>query len=476
MSACPRSDPQSARTRTVAIHLRIPLVLGATLGVALLTHQPVGAAAEPPSPGSGHAEVIAQGIVTFEAGPAHWRSTTNPATETEVELDTSAPTFIVSEGPDPVVVSGPTGPIARLAEGEALFRAGGESTLLGTSAATGGDAAAVSVVPGAGEPTLTFTPGPGARDVDLVRDVLSVNEVLLLHTDVSAFLAVTTGSITTGGTTLDAGSTAMLTGDLTLINTSPETAIVTVAVIGPLLSDSGLPAPPVTQPSGPSPTVAAPSPQAPTPATSPIDGTTPTTTTTTPADPDTDGDGLTDSEEADDGTDINNVDTDADGLNDAEEQQHGTDPLDSDTDNDELFDGYEINSAGSDPKRPDTDGDGIQDNVENATHTDPRIPDHDNDGDGLWSTLEGSIGTNPNNPDSDGDQLFDGYEKDRSFTDPLNADTDSDGVPDNVDHESCNANGADRDGDGLSDAEELNEYHTNCRLADTDGNGQNDPL
>ena len=460
MSACPL--------------LRSALVVAATVGAALVVDQPVGATAEP-SPASGHAEVIAQGIVTFDDGPAQWRLTTIPVTESASEADTSAPTFVISDGPDAVVVSGPTGPIARLAEGEALFRAGGEPTLLRVSSPIGGDASAVSVVSGAGDPALTFTPGSGARDVDLVRDVLNVNEVLLLHTDVSAFVVVITGTVTAGGATVGAGSTAMLTGDLTLINTSPETAIVAVVVIGPLLSGPELPAE-ATQPPAPESTGNAPAPpQSPPPTNAPAAVT--TTTTTQPADPDTDGDGLTDSEEVADGTDINNVDTDFDGLNDFEEQEHGTDPLDSDTDNDELGDGYEVNSAGSEPTRPDTDGDGLQDNVENGiTHTDPRIPDHDNDGDGLWSTFEGAIGTDPNNPDSDGDQLFDGFEKDRSFTDPLNADTDGDGVPDNVDHESCNANGADSDGDGLSDGEELNEYHTNCRLADTDGNGQNDPL
>jgi hypothetical protein len=466
----------SRSNRTVAMNLRSALAVIATVAAALVLEHPVGATAEPPSPATGHAEVIAQGIVTFDDGPAHWQLTEIPATETESEVDTTSPSFIMAAGPHAVAMSDPTGPIARLAAGEAAFRAAGETTLLRALSGVGGTATATSVVAGAGDPAVTFTPGPGARDVDLVRDVLSANEVLLLHTDVSAFLAVTAGTITAGGTTLETGSTAMLAGDLTLINSSPEMAIVTVAVVGPSLSDSGTPAP-VTEPPEPAPAVdAAAPPQSPTP-TNPPATTITTTTTTAPADPDTDGDGLTDSEEADDGTDINKPDTDGDQLNDAEEQQHGTDPLDSDTDNDELADGYEINTAGSDPRRPDTDGDGLQDNVENGiTRTDPRIPDTDNDGDGLWSTFEGAIGTNPNNPDSDGDQMSDGYEQNHSFSDPLNTDTDSDGVPDNVDHESCNANGADRDGDGLSDAEELNEYHTNCRLADTDGNGQNDPL
>jgi len=64
---------------------------------------------------------------------------------------------------------------------------------------------------------------------------------------------------------------------------------------------------------------------------------------------DTDGDGLTDSEEEDAGTDPSLTDTDADGLGDREEVQvYGTDPLDSDTDGDTYSDGDEV-SAGYNP-------------------------------------------------------------------------------------------------------------------------------
>lgn len=48
----------------------------------------------------------------------------------------------------------------------------------------------------------------------------------------------------------------------------------------------------------------------------------------TPDDPDTDGDGLTDAEEADLGTDPAKADTDGDGITDGDEVKNGTDPLD----------------------------------------------------------------------------------------------------------------------------------------------------
>ena len=105
-------------------------------------------------------------------------------------------------------------------------------------------------------------------------------------------------------------------------------------------------------------------------------GPTPTETTTvtptvTPTIPvtgtttgiDSDGDGLTDAEEARLGTDPHNPDTDRDGLTDYDEVRRGTSPTLSDTDGDTLLDGQEAFGC-SDPRKPDTDGDGLRDNVD----------------------------------------------------------------------------------------------------------------
>jgi hypothetical protein len=61
-----------------------------------------------------------------------------------------------------------------------------------------------------------------------------------------------------------------------------------------------------------------------------------------PAQVDTDGDGLSDEEEAKLGTDPNNVDTDGDGVQDGGELNAGTDPLNPDTDGDGFADGREL--------------------------------------------------------------------------------------------------------------------------------------
>ncbi len=97
---------------------------------------------------------------------------------------------------------------------------------------------------------------------------------------------------------------------------------------------------------------------------------------------DSDGDGLSDSQEIEvTNTDPNNPDSDGDGLNDGDEiNLHGTDPTNPDSDNDGVSDGEEVNLYGTDPNNPDSDGDTLPDGVEVQNGTDPANPDTDGDG------------------------------------------------------------------------------------------------
>ncbi|HJQ05509.1 MAG TPA: Stk1 family PASTA domain-containing Ser/Thr kinase [Nocardioides sp.] len=67
-------------------------------------------------------------------------------------------------------------------------------------------------------------------------------------------------------------------------------------------------------------------------------------------------------------------DADGDGLSDAQEAQYGTDPNNPDTDGDGLTDGQEVTKYHTDPLVADTDGDGFTDGQEVKAHSNPNDP------------------------------------------------------------------------------------------------------
>ncbi|CAI3464693.1 LPXTG cell wall anchor domain-containing protein [Enterococcus cecorum] len=204
---------------------------------------------------------------------------------------------------------------------------------------------------------------------------------------------------------------------------------------------------------------------------------------TDPFNPDSDGDGVKDGQEVKDGTDPNKADSDGDGLTDGEEKDHGTDPNSKDTDGDGYTDKEEVD-AGSDLLDPnshpsydkDSDGDGYSDKEEEkagSDATDPKSTPNDLDGDGLSNEEEKAHGTDPKNPDTDGDGVSDGEEV-KNGTDPTKADSDGDGLSDGEEKaHSTDSNKADSDGDGVNDGQEIKDG-TNPNKADTDGDGLTD--
>ena len=124
---------------------------------------------------------------------------------------------------------------------------------------------------------------------------------------------------------------------------------------------------------------------------------------------DTDGDKIGNTKDLDD---------DNDGLSDEKETTLGTNPLNPDTDGDKARDNIDPFPLDLN-ERQDTDKDGIGDNR-----------DTDDDNDGLNDEEELFVlGTNPLNPDSDRDGLSDKIELDLG-TDPLKEDSDGDGIID----------------------------------------------
>ena len=107
-------------------------------------------------------------------------------------------------------------------------------------------------------------------------------------------------------------------------------------------------------------------------------------------DKDSDGDGLPDFWETDNGLDPEDDgagdvangaegDPDGDGLNNEGEFENGTLAKDDDSDDDGVKDNDEI-LAGTNPLNPDSDGDGLSDGAEIAAGTKPLEPDTDKDG------------------------------------------------------------------------------------------------
>lgn len=127
----------------------------------------------------------------------------------------------------------------------------------------------------------------------------------------------------------------------------------------------------------------------------------------------------------------------------------------------------------------DLDGDGIDDAIDNCpaiansaqTNTDNdgegNACDLDDDNDGLSDTEEATLGTNPLLADSDSDGTNDNTDNCPIISNSAQTDTDNDGIG--------NACDADDDNDGLTDAEEAI-LGTNPLLSDTDGDGLADNI
>lgn len=147
-------------------------------------------------------------------------------------------------------------------------------------------------------------------------------------------------------------------------------------------------------------------------------------------------------------TESGNADPDGDGLTNREEKELGTNKKVADTDGDGLTDGAEVLTYKTNPLKADTDGDGLTDGDEVLKYK-----------------------TDPNKADSDGDGLSDGDEVMKHKTDPLKADTDGDGLNDGdeVMTYKTDALKADTDGDGLTDGDEVKKHKTDPLKADTDG-------
>jgi hypothetical protein len=409
-----------------------------------------------PSPASGTAQVVAQGVVDVQEGDIRWeiteRSAPPPANATESRSDLGF--LIVDSG---VLLAGnvATGEQHRLPAGEAMLTLGDAEHL---RVALGPDPAvyrslsliaADAAVPDDGNVVFTSEPfpGPGARhDMDLLRDALAPDgtmtipagalPTLVLVLDGVAEIASEAGDVFS----LGEGEAVSLTGQL-IVTATENGATVTVAYTGPavprLAEAIATPVPSgrvIASPGTPTPDAAE---------TLPVATATAEQTATDVADDD--GDGLTNAAEAEAGTDPSLADTDEDGLTDGEESaETGTSPLSADTDSDGVLDGDEV-AQGTDPldglaaapvaETPTTE----ETPAEEPAPAEPVTAPGDSDGDGLEDAIEVELGTDPVDLDTDDDGLTDGDEYYVYQTGTRNPDSDGDGVVDGVE----TANGTD---------------------------------
>ncbi len=391
-----------------------------------------------PSPASGTAQVIAQGVVDIQDGDLRWQiaegTAPPPANATESTSDLG---FLIVDSGVLLAEDVATREQHRLPPGEAMLTLGGAEQVwaaLGSEPAVYRSLALVDAddTPPADE-NLPFAsepfPGPGARhDMDLLRDALGPGATmtipagaaptLILVLEGVAEVASETGDVFS----LGEAEAVSLTGPV-VVTATENGAIVTAAYIGPAV------------------------PQLAQPAATPVPGQrviespgtpTPEAAEALPAvrdDADDDEDGLTNAAEDEAGTDPNLADTDEDGLTDGEEiNDIGTSPLSADTDSDGVLDGDEI-AQGTDPldglaaapgeETPATE-EGPAAEPTPATGAAPG----DSDGDGLEDAIEVELGTDPADIDTDDDGLTDGDEYYVYQTGTRNPDTDGDGVLD----------------------------------------------
>ena len=204
---------------------------------------------------------------------------------------------------------------------------------------------------------------------------------------------------------------------------------------------------------------------------------------------DTNGNGAIDPGESNP-NDPSDDDNDGDGVPNVVELTLGTNPDNPDTDGDLIDDGVETNGGlpidtdgdgRIDARDPDSDDDGVPDRTDRNVDTDmdgtPNYRDVDDDGDGIPTSTEFTDGvTFGLNPDGDGLPNYLDLDSDGDGNPDMvegTGDIDLDGIPNYLDPDDTDGPGGDNDMDGLTNGVEVM-LGTDPLDPDTDGDGIDD--
>lgn len=233
--------PRRGRPALVALALVLVLAGLPALEVSTRAQQ----TSEVFSPASGHAEVIAQGVSTLP-GQASWRvvfHSIDPGSQ--VSLTAEGPGFVLVDTGGLVVDDG-SGPV-NLAPSEAAFRGGSSAQLIPVGDRPAGLFAIDLVPPDAAEAidggipvfaSATFQTPAGARDLDLVRDLLDPGEsTTVIGNEAPVVVLVTLGAVRAdasdgSSSSLRVGEAGTFTGDIVLTADSQAPTSFVAAVIG----------------------------------------------------------------------------------------------------------------------------------------------------------------------------------------------------------------------------------------------------
>lgn len=233
----------------VAIVGLVALLVSPAQGAIL---QAIQAAPDGPSPASGHAEVIAQGVAEMPSEEIAWRVVRDEAEPTnDAEARERAVGFTLADGGAILVNDISAGTQTRLATGEAAFVPEGAQQQRASLGTEGVPYIRIALVPEAqaketGDDTLIFGsdpfPAPDTElghDIDLVRDVLEPGESTTVAAgETPALILATDGGITVSAAAsdnaqLDAGSAMTAAGSISIENSGSTVATFVAAVIGP---------------------------------------------------------------------------------------------------------------------------------------------------------------------------------------------------------------------------------------------------